>query len=697
MNGREAASIDRVLFAAVALAFVGAALYLLRDAAAFPTLRWIDMFSPYDYRREGLGSFLLDLRLPVPPVLAAIEMLSLRHLGSTWWIEVVLYRGAIIVAFLAALAVIWPSRLRLLLFLPLALVFVWAGALLNPFTPLVYDAVLPCLLLLYLFLHRWMHEARPDRAMVALPLAAGTVLALLELTRPFVLLLLPFFLLSAWAALRPHGRRAFLLLLLPLLLLSGAWHAHQFVRHGQVTWSNHAGFNLIRAWRQVPFPPLIDESPHLAAPHNQLPNANTETHSENSRRLQRAVLRYALDNPVEAAAHIGQRVAVFIGTGHFLEGVSPDHKVLAFYDVAVRYLDLMLLAGALAVAAAFVFKAGQRAAIVAAPANLALVVGAGALVIMAIGEAGEEARFQVSLLPLLAALPIPYLGRPRAAVTRRARQAATRWRAIGVAATILVLVAVEVVLWGSRRAPAGAAEGGPIMPPAQAAATPAEGRLRVVQASLHNAGGAQEPRVVAALARCVADSDVVGLTEVRGAGLLGREPDRATAFAARVGMAALFAPTERRWWHEHYGNALLTRLPLASWRREMLPRQIGYSHRGMLLAEVEVGGRRASVLVSHLDVYDRLVQLERLVERFRRIDGPAIMLADIGFVHPPPPPLAKLLVEPDVLAVSNRPTPEMPLMGRWIVARGFRLVGQSICPTGLSLHPELVADLVFAD
>lgn len=683
----QGTAIDRLSFAIVAIIFTSAALYLLRDATALPSLRWIDLFSPYDYRRDGLLRFLADLRLPVPPVLGAIEMLSLEQLGSTRWIEVGLYRAALIGGFLSGLLLIWPSRWRLALFLPLSILFVWAIALLNRYTPLIYDAVFPCLLMLYLVLHRRLDAERPG---IVLPLAAGTTLALLELTRPFVLLLLPLFLLSAWAALRLRPGR-FLLFLVPLVLLSGTWHAHQLANHGQLAWSNHAGFNLIRAWRQVPYPPLMDESANLAAPGAHLPNANTAAHAENSRRLQQAVLRYMAENPVEAAAHAAQRVAVFIGSGHFLEGVSPDHPLLLLYDLAVRYLDLLLLAGALVVVGAVVLRSAQAATIVAAPGNLALVAGAGALIVMALGESGEEARYQTVLLPLLACVPIPFLGPRETGLPRRTQRAATRWRIAGLAVALIGVIATEILLWGSRRAPAGAAEGGAIA----AKWVIAKGPLRVVQASLHNAGSA--PEQMAALERCLRGSDVVGLTEVRGADLLGREPDRATALGRKLDMGALFAPTERRWWHEHFGNGLLTNVAVTGWRREMLPQTLGYSHRGALIAEIAAAERRASVIVSQLDVYDREAQLDRLVERFRRIDGPAILLVDLGHLHPPPPSLARLLAEPDIAAVRNRPTAETPLMGRWIVARGFRLRGERLCPTGLSLHPELVADLEFID
>ena len=59
--------------------------------------------------------------------------------------------------------------------------------------------------------------------------------------------------------------------------------------------------------------------------------------------------------------------------------------------------------------------------------------------------------------------------------------------------------------------------------------------------------------------------DVVGLNEVAGT-LPWRRVDQAELLGRACACGWLFVPTEQRWWHPHFGNGLLSRLPVDAWR-----------------------------------------------------------------------------------------------------------------------------------
>jgi len=589
----------------------------------------------------------------------------------------------------------WPSLVRLAAAFVLSVLFLWATVLVHPASPIVYDVVLPFLLVAYFALLRIGSPA-------ALALA-GIALALAELTRPYLLLFLPLLLLGAWCGL-PAGRRArFVALLLPLLLISGAWHAHQWVRHGQLTWSNHAGFNMIRAWRMVAYPELIPEPGSAPVASDRLGNLNTPEHTENSRRLRRAVLDHIRANPGDSALHMLERVAIFVGAGHQIEDHAPDHPVLAPYDVVVKYANIAVLAAALAIGLVLlglVVAAPRRAIVVLGRGeNQMLLLMAGAMVLIALTESGEEARFQISILPLMAALPLPFLP-DRAGADRFARIAA--WpksrRRRAVAALAVLVVAVEVLSWGSTRRPAAAASGGPLAVPARRGADPYVeiDRLRVAQFNVRGGAWRDRAREIAANAACLRELDLAGLAEVRGPRLFGFAEGQAPELAAASGLTPLYAPAERRWWGEHFGNALLTALPVERWTRVGLPHRFGVSYRSMLTAEIAIDGKRLTVQVAQIDNHDHVIQIAAIDAAFRSLAAPALLLADFGTSDPRKEPLKRLVGDPAFLALTNQPPfAEATVQGGWILAKGFRRVDASFCKGGVSMQPRLAATLEF--
>ena len=114
--------------------------------------------------------------------------------------------------------------------------------------PANYDPLFALLLLGYfLLIDAW--ERTPPCELAG---GAGLCLSMLELLRPFMIYLLPLFLLVEWHRIHLKAPRCGLALtafLLPVVVLSGGWHLHLYLAHDhQITWTNISGYNLQRAW-----------------------------------------------------------------------------------------------------------------------------------------------------------------------------------------------------------------------------------------------------------------------------------------------------------------------------------------------------------------------------------------------------------------------------------------------------------------
>lgn len=662
------------IVAIVAVAGLGA--YLVRDAVGLSTVAWMNIYRVEDFAdTQAILDFFAELRIAIPPVLAAIEFLNHQIAGGTAWVTVHLYRACLVAGYALAIAFTYPSYGRLAFSTGLSALFLWATTLIHPAGPNVYDAVYPVLILTFLL------ALRCIGASATMALVAGTALALAELTRPFVLVLLPLFLLASLLRARSTGR--VVAFLLPVLLLSGLWHLHQYASHGQVLWSNHGGFNLQRAWPMVATPPLVPESTPARIAPDRLVNFNTPEHAENSRRMQRAILDHVLGNPGASVVHAMERIAQVVAGEVRLHGAVPEGPAIAAYRVIVKFPALWMFAASAILFLGFLRRPANLGKILSDPGNVLILTTAATLVITALTEAGEEARFMIALLPFLAAVPVPswrFAARP---VVR------TQGWPVAVAA-VLAMLAIELFAQGALRRSAGEALGtGPDLPTTESPAT-----LRVGQ--LHVRGGRWKGRDQAArsIARCLQGLDLVGLNGVSGTRLLSRLPDQAEALARVTGTASIFAPTERRWGSDSYGNALLTRRSIQQWRREVVASPRTPPKRNTLTAETAFAGTTLRVIVTQVDSgYDRDDQLAEVIRRFRALPEPALLMGELN-ATPELPAMRDLLAGDRVrFATVTMPTGTGPRTVDWIVARGLYVSPPSPCDTGVSDHPALVVEI----
>lgn len=259
-----------------------------------------------------------------------------------------------------------------------------------------------------------------------------------------------------------------------------------------------------------------------------------------------------------------------------------------------------------------------------------------------------------------------------------------------VAFTAAVAIAAMA---GNQRHPAPAASGALAVPAVVAPASAPEDVLRIGLYNVHGGralDGADNLAIVAQQAR-QARLDVLALNEVYGA---WRGDDYATQLGKRIDRAALFAPAERRWGRDSFGNGLLTRFPLAAWSREPLPRVRGNGFRSLLSVDLQWGQPPVQVLVTHLDREgDQAEQMRILAEEFLALEGPAILLGDLN-LSADDPTLAALLAEPgvvDALAQAGQPLPAGSI--EWILVRGLEATQAGVVRSEASDHPLLWVEL----
>jgi endonuclease/exonuclease/phosphatase family metal-dependent hydrolase len=225
--------------------------------------------------------------------------------------------------------------------------------------------------------------------------------------------------------------------------------------------------------------------------------------------------------------------------------------------------------------------------------------------------------------------------------------------------------------------------------------TPSRETLRVGSFNIHAGRGSDGRFDLTRTAESLLELDVVGLNEVRG-DTIWETSDQAAALAARLGLAWCFAPSERRFWNGHWGNALLSAWPVRQWEVVPLAGTRGKAYRNLVDAEVEFGTQRVHVLVTHIDTADDHVhQLAAVVDRFLALPEPAVLMGDMN-ARRDDPEIARLLATPGVLDCVGSHLGKADSRGRidWIFARGLELHAAGVRSGDASDHPCVWAELV---
>ena len=183
----------------------------------------------------------------------------------------------------------------------------------------------------------------------------------------------------------------------------------------------------------------------------------------------------------------------------------------------------------------------------------------------------------------------------------------------GLAGLLLLL---PVVLWLTWSTP-------------EAVPAPADNRIvRVTNYNLHNGFDTDGRMNMESLALVIEESgaDIVSLQEVARGWVIYGYVDMIEWLSQRLEMPYAYGPTEGQQW----GNAILSRYPIASLETGSLPPESLRLRRGYILAEIETGVRNLNILNTHLhhledDSEIRNVQVPALLDAWGNAPWTAVM------------------------------------------------------------------------
>ncbi len=259
---------------------------------------------------------------------------------------------------------------------------------------------------------------------------------------------------------------------------------------------------------------------------------------------------------------------------------------------------------------------------------------------------------------------------------------------------ILLLIGVSLLIWnGSRITPADPTK--PLTVNGHVTHQMLPGRtFRIGTFNIHGGKGTDARCDLKHIAFCLQDLDLVGLNEVHG-DWRGLRRNQADALGRRLHMQAFFVPTERRWWHDHFGNGVLTRVALTNVQRIPLLGTQDKKFRNIVLASFRHQGKTVHVVTTHIDrVKDRKCQLQAAVSLFLSLAEPAILMGDLNTTASDPL-IRRLLAVPGVNDAAAQGSKICLPKDRidWIFTRGLRCVAAEFTSTTASDHPVVWTEL----
>lgn len=350
---RTIAGKDYVYDTWLLLCIIGCAVLSIKSSGYWPVRAWMN-FLPFQYLGDwnGVWEFLRTSRVALPPLLLvtefAIQHDTVARILYMWLIPRIILLSAMILAVFRGITSQKERWVRG------GLLFAWVYA----FTEIksldeyfVYDFFLGAFLLfaVHLAYRRGINQWHW--------IAVGLLLVIMDSMRPYGMLILA--VVGPWLALRSwniHRIRGVIYLCLPLLI-SVFWHGHHIINLGQMTWSNHAGFNFCNAW-ECPEPPhLLPESPPLAP--GYWTNINTEAHQYNSQQLLKSGIEFQLTHPVESIERAGKLILNIVmvpyktGPPDIIigNGLWEDVYRLIMFALIVVQITLMLAVASIIVSA----------------------------------------------------------------------------------------------------------------------------------------------------------------------------------------------------------------------------------------------------------------------------------------------------------------------------------------------------------
>ena len=384
-------------------------LIILRKNVGTPSISWMLVFNFSDFNNlHDLMGYIQNLRTGIPPLLSIFEIIVwlVTKNPQIPLVTIWLYRGSLIFSYILAIILFKKTiREKVFVFL-LSIFFLTTTALIHPGNPQIYDAIFPFLILLYFFLlekSKNLYISKHSKLSLTLIVFASITLCNIELLRPFAIIFLPIAILAFIFFINDFVKnktKILLAFLIPIILISVGWHVKLLVfNDGQFLWSNHSGYNYSRLWADYTgVPELLEEEKPLQS--DRWANLNTETHYENSNTLSSFITQYILDHPFQSIQVINKQILTYLSAPVVTNNHVVSSRWLYFYPYVLLLCFVNLFYQVFFEITPRFLKIKN---VLVHNENIIILFTFLIFIVSAIGEKGEEARFIISFLPLLAA------------------------------------------------------------------------------------------------------------------------------------------------------------------------------------------------------------------------------------------------------------------------------------------------------
>lgn len=218
--------------------------------------------------------------------------------------------------------------------------------------------------------------------------------------------------------------------------------------------------------------------------------------------------------------------------------------------------------------------------------------------------------------------------------------------------------------------------------------------LKIASFNIHSGKGRDGKTDLFRTSKVLGDIDFAGLYEVRHSRLNFYRSQAQELSMIDLERYWLFAPTEKQWWHEHFGNGIIHRYGLPDVVRIPLDNTRGKAFRNALLWTVELQDGRVRVLSTHLDrTDDREKQLKAVIGLFLALQPPCVLMGDLNTVAADPL-LDGLRKTDGVGSPLHEQILDLPPSNiDWIFTRGLRTISSDRIENDASDHPIVKAEL----
>ncbi len=202
-------------------------------------------------------------------------------------------------------------------------------------------------------------------------------------------------------------------------------------------------------------------------------------------------------------------------------------------------------------------------------------------------------------------------------------------------------------------------------------------------------------------AQALAGVDIAGVQEVYAPNWLnvfGIGTSQIDALAKSGSFLYSLNPTVKRWFKDHRGNAILSKLPVDGWHTTMLPDWSRKSYRNFTVATMLWNDQPITFINTHLHTSKgQDQQLELVIQEFDK-HSRVILTGDFN-TRSDSTRLKSLIERSDVVDTIGQLglDPHESERIDWIITRGFKAINGRYAPRGISDHPYYEVELALQE